>query len=122
MKADAMKNPKNSAPLATVGHALPHESAPLHVTGRAAYADDIPEPIGTLHAALGLSPVAHGRLLGVDVAALRALPGVVAVYTAADIPGENNCGPIVQSPHRPFQIPAVLGSPLPTLARELHGH
>ena len=118
MKADAMKNPKNSAPLATVGHALPHESAPLHVTGRAAYADDIPEPIGTLHAALGLSPVAHGRLLGVDVAALRALPGVVAVYTAADIPGENNCGPIVHDdpilpdPKQPTSTLRYLGQPV----------
>jgi xanthine dehydrogenase large subunit len=76
-------------------HALPHESAALHVTGRAAYTDDLPEPAGTLHAALGLSPVAHGRLLAVDVAALRALPGVVEVITAADIPGRNDCGPIV---------------------------
>jgi xanthine dehydrogenase large subunit len=48
-----------------------------------------------LHAALGLSPVAHGRLLGIDLAALRALPGVVAVFTAADIPGVNNCGALV---------------------------
>jgi xanthine dehydrogenase large subunit len=78
--------------LETIGRPLPHESATLHVTGSAAYTDDIPEPIGTLHAALGLSPVAHGRLQGVDVAALRALPGVVAVFTAADIPGENNWG------------------------------
>jgi xanthine dehydrogenase large subunit len=84
-------------PLATpqVGVGRPHESAALHVTGRAAYADDIPEASGTLHAALGLSPVAHGRLLGVDLQRLQALPGVVAVLTAADIPGVNDCGPIV---------------------------
>ncbi len=112
-----MKNPTStSAPEATpetVGRALPHESAQLHVTGRAAYADDIPEPIGTLHAALGLSPVAHGRLLGVDVAALRALPGVVAVYTAADIPGENNCGPIVHDdPILPTGTLSYLGQPV----------
>jgi xanthine dehydrogenase large subunit len=78
-----------------VGHSLPHESAHLHVRGGAPYTDDLPELAGTLHAALGLSPVAHGRLLGVDVAALRALPGVVDVITAADIPGPNDCGPIV---------------------------
>ena len=80
---------------AVVGKPLPHESAQLHVSGRAAYTDDIPEPVGTLHAALGLSPVAHGRLLGIDLALLRAQPGVVAVYTAADIPGVNDIGPIV---------------------------
>jgi xanthine dehydrogenase large subunit len=92
---------------------LPHESAHLHVSGRAAYADDIPEPVGTLHAALGLSPVAHGKLLSVDVAALRALPGVVAVYTAADIPGENNCGPIVHDdPILPSDTLSYLGQPV----------
>lgn len=78
-----------------VGLARPHESAVLHVSGRAHYTDDIPEAAGTLHAAIGLSPVAHGRLLGVDVERLRAQPGVVAVLTAADIPGLNDCGPIL---------------------------
>jgi xanthine dehydrogenase large subunit len=78
-----------------VGVGRPHESAALHVTGRAAYTDDIPELQGTLHAALGLSPVAHGRLLGIDLERLRTQPDVVAVFTAADIPGPNDCGPIV---------------------------
>ena len=78
-----------------IGVSRPHESAHLHVSGQATYVDDIPEAAGTLHAALGLSPVAHGRLLGIDLERLRALPGVVAVLTAADIPGVNDCGPIV---------------------------
>jgi len=77
------------------GRALPHESARLHVTGQATYIDDLPELAGTLHCALGLSHVAHGRLLGIDVAALQAEPGVVAVLTAVDIPGLNDCGAIV---------------------------
>ena len=72
-----------------------HESAHLHVAGEATYTDDIPELAGTLHAALGLSPVPHGRVRGVDTARLQAMPGVVAVLTAADIPGLNDCGPIV---------------------------
>ncbi|XHS78555.1 xanthine dehydrogenase molybdopterin binding subunit [Burkholderiaceae bacterium UC74_6] len=79
----------------SVGQSLKHESAALHVTGEATYIDDIPESHGTLHAALGLSPIAHGKLLGVDLDLLRAQPGVVAVLTAADIPGENNCGPLL---------------------------
>ena len=65
------------------------------MSGTATYIDDIPELAGTLHAALGLSPVAHGVLKSVDLAPLRALPGVVDVITAADIPGPNDCGPIV---------------------------
>lgn len=79
------------------GRELAHESATLHVTGEAVYTDDIAELRGTLYAALVLSPVAHGELIGegIDRAALLAEHGVVAVFTARDIPGENNCGPIV---------------------------
>ena len=81
--------------MSVVGTPRPHESAHLHVAGAAPYIDDLPELAGTLHAALGLSPVAHGTLRGIDLAALRARPGVVAVFTAADIPGTNDCGPII---------------------------
>ena len=80
---------------ARVGVSPPHESAHLHVSGQAAYTDDAPELHGTLHAALGLSPLAHGTLLGVDLERVRAQPGVVAVFTAADIPAMNDCGPVV---------------------------
>ena len=82
-------------PSATVGVAHPHESAHLHVAGAAPYTDDLPELIGTLHVALGLSPVAHGRLTALDLERVRALPGVVAVLTGADFPGPNDCGAIV---------------------------
>ena len=81
--------------LPVVGQALPHESAHLHVTGSAPYTDDVPELAGTLHAALGLSPLARGLLKAIDVARLRALPEVVDVLTAADIPGRNDCGPLL---------------------------
>ena len=82
---------------AAQGRDLTHESAVLHVTGEAVYTDDLPELRGTLYAALVLSPVAHGELIGegIDRQALMAEHGVVAVFTARDIPGENNCGPIV---------------------------
>ena len=76
-------------------HAVAHESARLHVTGAAQYADDIPELAGTLHAAPGLSSRAHARILAMDLSAVLAHPGVVAVFTAADIPGLNDCGPII---------------------------
>jgi xanthine dehydrogenase large subunit len=93
-------NKPADAPLAAeapaqVGAARPHESAHLHVSGSATYIDDLPELDGTLHAALGLSPLAHGTLKAIDLAPLRAMPGVVDVITAADIPGANDCGPIV---------------------------
>ncbi len=78
-----------------VGVSRAHEAAHLHVSGEAVYIDDIAEAHGTLHAALGLSPIAHGTLVSIDVEQLRRQPGIVAVLTAADIPGENNCGPLV---------------------------
>ncbi len=97
-----MNAPNARAELAAVtgralGAELPHESARLHVTGEAQFTDDIPELRGTLYAALVTSPVAHGELIGegIDRAALLAEHGVVAVFTAKDIPGENNCGPII---------------------------
>lgn len=81
--------------VAPVGAPLAHESAHLHVTGEARYTDDVPVPAGTLHAAIGYADAAHAALEGIDLEAVRAAPDVVAVFTAADIPGENNYGGIV---------------------------
>ncbi len=80
---------------AGVGAPAPHDSAALHVSGEARYTDDLPEPHGMLHVALGTSPVAHGRLRGVDLTAVRGAPGVATVVTPDDIPGVNDVGPIV---------------------------
>ena len=79
---------------AVVGTPAPHDSAALHVAGAAAYTDDLPEPRGTLHAAIGVSACAHGQLLRLGLDRVRTAPGVVAVLTAADIPGINDIGPI----------------------------
>ncbi|MCV2368653.1 xanthine dehydrogenase molybdopterin binding subunit [Roseateles oligotrophus] len=96
-----------------VGVSRPHESAALHLSGEAIYIDDIAEAAGTLHAALGLSPVAHGRLLSIDLDLLRAQPGVIAVLSAADIPGANNCGPLVHDdPILAADILSYLGQPV----------
>ncbi len=70
----------------SVGKPLPHDSATLHVTGAARYVDDIPTPATALHLAFGLSGVARGRITAIDLGAVRAAPGVVAVLTAADLP------------------------------------
>ena len=80
---------------AVVGISRPHESAHLHVAGTATYTDDIPELAGTLHAALGMSTQAHARIVNMDLDRVKAAPGVVAVFTSADIPGTNDCGPII---------------------------
>src|SRR3984893_9367612 len=74
------------------GTSQTHDSAPLHVSGTAQYCDDIALPANTLHAAFGLSPVAHGRVRLLDVSAVLASPGVASIALPADIPGENNYG------------------------------
>lgn len=74
---------------------VPHESAHLHVTGEATYIDDVPVTTGTLFAALGLSDKAHANIRVLDLTQVRESPGVVAVMTADDIPGVNDCGPIL---------------------------
>src|ERR1700692_3592391 len=74
------------------GTSQTHDSAPLHVSGTAQYCDDIALPANTLHAAFGLSPIAHGRVRALDVSAVLASPGVAAIALPADIPGENNYG------------------------------
>ncbi|MCH9695601.1 MAG: xanthine dehydrogenase molybdopterin binding subunit [Gammaproteobacteria bacterium] len=84
-----------TSPGAAVGASLPHDSAHLHVTGQAAYTDDLPEPRDLLHVAVGMSPLAHGELRSTDLSKVRSAAGVVDVCLAADIPGENNFGPIV---------------------------
>ncbi len=77
-----------------VGAPAPHDSAALHVAGEASYTDDLPEPRDALHAALGVSAHAHGTIERLALDAVRNAPGVVAVITAADIPGVNDVGPI----------------------------
>jgi xanthine dehydrogenase large subunit len=80
--------------LRVVRRSMRHDSSPKHVAGSATFIDDIREPEGLLHIAVGGAPVASGQLLGVDLDAVRAAPGVVAVLTAADIPGKNDVSAI----------------------------
>ncbi|TVQ37082.1 MAG: xanthine dehydrogenase molybdopterin binding subunit [Geminicoccaceae bacterium] len=80
--------------MSRVHQSLAHDSAVQHVTGRARYTDDLPEPKGLLHAAVGLSQCAAGRIMALDLGPVRNSPGVVAVVTAADIPGVNDIGPV----------------------------
>ncbi|MDP2914285.1 MAG: molybdopterin-dependent oxidoreductase [Candidatus Aminicenantes bacterium] len=75
---------------------MKHDDALLHVRGAARYVGDIPVPPGTLYAAPVPSPVAHGKVKKLDPAAAAAENGVVAVFTARDIPGQNQIGSIVQ--------------------------
>ena len=80
----------HSEKFAIAGQSIRHDSALAHCTGEAKFVDDIPDVPGTLHAALALSDVAHGRVKALNTDKARAMPGVVAVLTAADIVGHND--------------------------------
>ncbi len=80
--------------IGAVHRAALHDSARGHVNGAAVYVDDLPEPPGLLHLAFGMAPYAHARIVSLDLDDVRSAPGVVAVLTASDIPGENNIAPV----------------------------
>ncbi|MDA5094765.1 xanthine dehydrogenase molybdopterin binding subunit [Aliiroseovarius sp. KMU-50] len=85
---------KDLQPIQGAAHQdLKHDSAIKQVQGRADYTDDIAEPIGTLHAYLGVSTVTHANIRGMDLSRVRAAPGVVTVLTAEDVPGVNDVSP-----------------------------
>jgi len=90
---------------AVVGLALPHESAALHVTGRALYTDDLvhrtPRP---LHAHPVCSPHAHARVTRLDPAPAMEVDGVVRVLTAEDVPGLNDAGVKHDEPLFPSEV------------------
>ena len=76
------------------GKPVPHESARGHVTGEALYTDDLVTRFpGILHAWPVLTPHAHALVKHLDVTPALTEPGVCTVLTAADVPGENDCGP-----------------------------
>ena len=83
--------------MSVVGRPAAHDGAHLHVTGAASYLDDIPDPPNILHLAFGLSENARADLHAIDLAAVRAAPGVRLVLEARDLPGRNDVSP---SPER----------------------
>ncbi|MEO7496285.1 MAG: xanthine dehydrogenase molybdopterin binding subunit [Massilia sp.] len=120
---DAATSAMKVAAWAEVGLPRPHESAELHVLGQATYTDDTPELQGTLHAALGLSSKPHARITAVDVSAVRASAGVAAVYLAADIPGTNDCGPIIHDdPIFADGLVMYVGQPIFIVVADTHDH
>ncbi|WP_028028438.1 xanthine dehydrogenase molybdopterin binding subunit [Gemmobacter nectariphilus] len=105
----------------SVAKPLPHDSGPLHVTGQARYVDDMPLPANALHLAFGLSEVAHGRILSMDLSAVRAAPGVVAVLTAADLPFANDCSPSAHDePLLAVETVHYVGQPVFLVVAETH--
>jgi CO/xanthine dehydrogenase Mo-binding subunit len=80
-----MSTMKTTRDVRGVGLSIPRADGAEKVTGRVEYVADIKRR-GLLHAKLLRSPHAHARIIRIDVSKARALPGVRAVLTAADIP------------------------------------
>jgi xanthine dehydrogenase large subunit len=80
----------------SVGRNIPHDSARGHVTGESKYVDDLPFARNELIVDFCWSRVAHGRIRSVDTSAAAAIPGVAALFTYKDLPGQNLFGPIIQ--------------------------
>jgi xanthine dehydrogenase large subunit len=81
--------------MSALGKPLSHESAALHVSGRASYVEDLATRTARLAYAWPLlSPHAHARVLSVDLSLAEAAPGVVCCLQASDVPGENDAGPV----------------------------
>ena len=93
-----------------IGQRLPRKEDDRLLAGRGTYADDVVLP-GMLHAAFCRSPIAHARIRSIDMAAARELPGVRAIYTAADLAGLDlklfSGHPVRQMPRRIIDVLAV---------------
>ncbi|HYP88151.1 MAG TPA: hypothetical protein VEQ59_08355, partial [Polyangiaceae bacterium] len=105
--------------LKAVGKALSHESAVLHVTGRATYVEDLATRTANIAYAWPItSPHAHAQLNELDFSAALTMPGVLACLSAEDVPGENDVGPVRHDePLFPREI-SFFGQPVAWLVGE----
>lgn len=102
------------APTQLFGQRIPRNEDPRLLTGQALFTDDVQLP-DMVQVAFVRSPYAHARLLSIDVSRALALPGVLAVYTAADLGAYWQPGPLLVSPppieglvfHERTQVPMV---------------
>jgi len=97
----------------SVGQDIPHDSAHGHVTGKSIFVDDIPPSRNELFVGVVGSPIAHGRIISVDLSAVLKIDGVVIALTSRDIPGHNHFGPIIKDEHLLVEdLAEFLGDPV----------
>src|SRR4051812_26832262 len=83
----------------TIGQPLRRKEDVRLLTGRGRYSDDVSLP-GQAYAHVLRSPHAHARIRGIDTAAARAMPGVLAVLTGADAKADG----LADVPHTPIPM------------------
>ncbi|HUO10991.1 MAG TPA: xanthine dehydrogenase molybdopterin binding subunit [Phycisphaerae bacterium] len=105
--------------MGVVGKSIPHESAVGHVTGASQFIDDMPPLHRELIVDVVGSPIAHGRIVSIDIEAAEKIPGVARIFTARDIPGHNTFGPVAKDEHLlADQQVTFLGDPIVLIAAE----
>ncbi|HTL30455.1 MAG TPA: molybdopterin cofactor-binding domain-containing protein, partial [Tepidisphaeraceae bacterium] len=105
--------------MAYVGKDIPHDSAALHVSGESIFIDDMLPARGELICDFVGSPVAHGKLVSIDLSEAKNVAGVVAVLTAKDITGHNKFGPVVKDEVLLVDdVAEYLGAPIVLIAAE----
>jgi len=108
-----------------LGKSIKRREDPRFITGKGTYVDDVKLP-GTTYAAFVRSPHAHARIKKIDTAAAAKHPGVVAVFTGADMTGVNSlpCGWLLPElkvpPHMPLASDAAryVGDPVAVVIAE----
>ena len=99
------------------GKNIPHDSAVTHVSGRSEFIDDMPVIRGEVVVGWFGSPVAHGRIKSLDVAAARNLPGIAGIFTASDLGGHNLIGTIIKDePALAYDVLSYVGQPIAVIA------
>ncbi|WP_020658273.1 xanthine dehydrogenase molybdopterin binding subunit [Amycolatopsis benzoatilytica] len=89
----------------SIGIPRPHEAATAHVMGTALYTDDlVARTKDVLHAYPVQVPEAHAKVLAIRTEAAEAVPGVVRILTAADVPGVNDSGVHHDEPLFPSEV------------------
>uniref|UniRef100_A0A2K6CJH7 FAD-binding PCMH-type domain-containing protein n=1 Tax=Macaca nemestrina TaxID=9545 RepID=A0A2K6CJH7_MACNE len=102
-----------------VGHPVMHQSAIKHTTGEAVYIDDMPCIDQELFLAPITSTRAHAKIISIDISEALALPGVVDVITAEDVPGDNNYqGEIFYAQNEVICVGQIVG----TVAADTYAH
>ncbi len=73
---------------------IAHDSAIKHAMGKAIFIDDMVEEKGTLHAYLGLSKIAHGEIINIDLSEVEKAKNIICILDASDIIGVNDISPM----------------------------
>lgn len=109
-------------PASTFGRSQPRSEDGAMVTGAARYVDDLPSVDGELHAAFARSPVAHAELTAVDASSALEMPGVVAVFTAADLDLSPDGDEPFLRPHLARDVVRFAGEPFAVVVADTRAH